>query len=426
MLSVLLLEGARVSAFTHLNALPSRAASGNRFLSTKLSQSFRLRRDVWRQRGNGGTRAFRFSELPASKRGGDEWIDLRVVSYNIHGWRDASHADNFDKVKRVLGSLSPDVMALQEVLHPYSLPTDAAQADRYLDKVRNAQGRGYKCGQPVGQESYLLALADATGLPYVSFGKATEDGYFGQFGYGNAILSRFPIVSETHAVFEPEAHHQLNRRMEAEQRSITIVKLKTSQYNTHTFCVAHIDQLSDALRAEQLRFMLPFAEAAGPHFLCGDFNMFQRTDCTPEQWDAICNDADTRGWERPPDITEAMGELHRRGYQDCFYMSDDHKNSTANGLRVEGMSNDVQTPGATLWPDNPLLRIDYAFLSSEWGQASARVKHYQRLLVDASDHFPIVVDLQLSAAAVPQTDTAAERTAPQLFAVVSGDDGNSM
>ncbi len=38
---------------------------------------------------------------------------------------------------------------------------------------------------------YLYELAKTLGMPYVSFGCATEDGYFGTFGYGNALLSRF-------------------------------------------------------------------------------------------------------------------------------------------------------------------------------------------------------------------------------------------
>ena len=41
----------------------------------------------------------------------------------------------------------------------------------------------------------------------------------------------------------------------------------------------------------------------------------------------------------------------------------------------------------------PLLRIDYAFLSSD--MVKTAVAQYQRVLDEASDHFPVVVDLRL-------------------------------
>ena len=92
------------------------------------------------------------------------------------------------------------------------------------------------------------------------------------------------------------------------------------------------------------------------------------------------------------------------------------------------MTCDAAHPGATCWVIKPLLRIDYAFLSPTLappedaaaepilgaaGDAAAaadklatvaaaaavavtaRVRGYQRVEDDASDHFPVVVDLSL-------------------------------
>ncbi len=87
------------------------------------------------------------------------------------------------------------------------------------------------------------------------------------------------------------------------------------------------------------------------------------------------------------------------------------------------MSRDTAHPGPTCWVTRPLLRIDYAFLSPalaagpEGGggpppaaapvrppsppgpaaKAGARVRGYQRMEDDASDHFAVVVDLELPA-----------------------------
>ena len=44
---------------------------------------------------------------------------VRIVSYNIHAWRDAEHADNLERLSSLLAGLAPDVVCLNEVLHPY-------------------------------------------------------------------------------------------------------------------------------------------------------------------------------------------------------------------------------------------------------------------------------------------------------------------
>jgi hypothetical protein len=54
--------------------------------------------------------------------GHDQGKNLRVLSYNIHGWRDTDHVDNLDRLIEVISSASPDVVVLQEVLHPYEPP----------------------------------------------------------------------------------------------------------------------------------------------------------------------------------------------------------------------------------------------------------------------------------------------------------------
>ena len=45
-------------------------------------------------------------------------------------------------------------------------------------------------------------LAAALGMPHVSFGRATADGYFGRYGYGYAVLIRRPCRSRP----QPPAH----------------------------------------------------------------------------------------------------------------------------------------------------------------------------------------------------------------------------
>jgi len=318
---------------------------------------------------------------------------LRLASYNLHGWRDTDHGDNLERVTATLKKMNADVVALQEVLHPFRPPSGDVAAQAYFDTVKSGKGNGFAADY-LGKDDvpYLQELADALGLPFVSFGKATEDGYFGAFDYGNAILSRFPIVAEEHHVVKPAARHQAGRRIEAEDRCISIVTLQTTPTSQQNFCVTHLDQLSDELRVEQLTEMLEYANAVGAHIMCGDFNAFQRSDCTEEQWQKIVDDANSKKWTPPAETNGACELVAGMGYRDAFYLSDNHlSGSVDSSVAIENAAEDIKKPGATCWVVKPLLRIDYVFLSQ--GLDDARISQYQRILDDGSDHYPIAIDL---------------------------------
>lgn len=317
---------------------------------------------------------------------------LRLCTYNIHGWRDTDHADNFERIVTVLSKISADVIVLQEVLYPFRPPSDAAAAQAYFDIVKSGKGNGYtKPAEDSEGKPYLEELATRLGMPHISFGCATNDGYFGSFGYGNALLSRYPIASEEHHVLIPAEHHQANRRIEAEQRCVSLVSLKTTEETEARFVFTHLDQLSDDLRLDQVTSLVDLTRGLGPHILAGDFNVFQRSDCSDEAWGKIVGDAESKGWTPPPETTKAINKLLSGGYRDSFWESDNHKTGEVD-CDVEGAAGDTKFPGATCWVVKPLLRIDYAFLSSELVSAGVKVMQHQRVLDDASDHFPVLVD----------------------------------
>lgn len=87
---------------------------------------------------------------------------LKVMSYNIRSTRETS----IDQIARDINGSAPDFVALQEV---------------DVNGMRTARK-----DQP-------KELAKRTGLPYSSFGLARERGFLAG-NYGNAILSKFPIL----------------------------------------------------------------------------------------------------------------------------------------------------------------------------------------------------------------------------------------
>ena len=73
---------------------------------------------------------------------------LRVVTMNIHAWRDSDHRLNFDRLVAQLQKLRPDVVCLNEVLHPFCAPapddpywedcllyTSPSPRDRFLSRM---------------------------------------------------------------------------------------------------------------------------------------------------------------------------------------------------------------------------------------------------------------------------------------------------
>ncbi|HQY90757.1 MAG TPA: hypothetical protein PLS79_04115, partial [Caldilinea sp.] len=53
---------------------------------------------------------------------------MRIVTYNIHGWRAADGAPNLDGVTAVLRTINADIIGLNEVYYPRVVQGDARPA----------------------------------------------------------------------------------------------------------------------------------------------------------------------------------------------------------------------------------------------------------------------------------------------------------
>lgn len=171
----------------------------------------------------------------ASPRGQVTPATFRVISYNIHHGEGADSRIDLERIAAVITQAQADIVGLQEV-----------------DKgVRRTQRRDSPA-----------ELAALTGLTCVF----SNNFHFQGGEYGNAVLTRFPIVKWTNT------HLEMLRTNE--QRGVMQVLLNVGDREL-LFMTTHIDYRRDD--AERLHNVAEFKQLIGkygrlPIVFCGDFN----------------------------------------------------------------------------------------------------------------------------------------------------------
>jgi endonuclease/exonuclease/phosphatase family metal-dependent hydrolase len=181
-------------------------------------------------------------------------LRYRIVTFNIahgrglspfqglHGRRRFQR--NLQKIAKLLDELKPDIVALQEI-------------------DENSRWSG-----SFDHLNYLNALAD---FPYAVFGvnNRRTGGY--HLNYGNAILSRHPIVTSENITF---GNHKVGEKgflfseIEVRGHLLPIVNLHL-HYGSRTHRFRQIDQLMEYLNLKRERRRSQWATEP---ILCGDLN----------------------------------------------------------------------------------------------------------------------------------------------------------
>ena len=160
--------------------------------------------------------------------------------------------------------------------------------------------------------------------------------------YGVAILSRYPILAIDHRRYA-------NKR-EAERRGLLRVEVMVKGQRVN-FVNTHLDyQFADARLFETEQLLKALASVDGPLIVAGDFN----DEPTGRSYQLMLSNF-TDGWN---DVLERGG---------------------GNGL--------------TYPSDKPVKRIDYIFIRKNNGVSAIKAVVRSTL---ASDHLPLVVDLELA------------------------------
>ena len=232
--------------------------------------------------------------------GAGEGLPVRIMTYNIHNGFNTDGYLGMEAIAQVIEESEADIIALQEV------------------------SRGWVIN---GRLDMMTWLSQRLHMPYV-FGPATGP------LWGNAILSRYPVMEYT--------YHELPPRDQPLLRSFIVATVNAGNGTQLHIIATHLHHINEDtdIRQLQAKTILEFRGSAGHTVLLGDLN------------------AD-------PDYPE-MEMLRQGGFVDAAVAAGD-------------------TPAYTSTSDSPERRIDYIWITSDLRVSSVLVP-----ISKASDHLPVI------------------------------------
>ena len=285
---------------------------------------------------------------------------LRVVSYNIHKGRSLSGRDSLPELRLGLHGLHADVLFLQEV-----------------------QGRNQQRANLDEQHESLAAALHMQAAYGCNAVRERTD-------HGNALLSRFPIVS-----FENEdvSDHAL------EQRGLLHGQIDVGGRCVHCF-VVHLGLFAGS-RMRQIELMAGriqrLVDPDEPILIAGDFNDW-RNELAPlfvkqlGVYEVFTQASQALG--NVPRLRDSVRQIRQvlRGEQPFTALSRERQ-LRQNQLLMTGMEQ-LQPPPKTFPAKFPLLRLDRIY------QRGFAVRRAQVLRGKPwsllSDHSPLVADLEMA------------------------------
>lgn len=269
---------------------------------------------------------------------------MRVLTYNVHGWRAEDGRSNEDLVAEVIGDAAADIVGLNEVFNP----------------------------GPAQGEACLQRLALRLGLHYAFGATQPAHPHPAHPPYGNAVLSRWPIMAH--------AAHHLSPQVSYGKRGLLEARIALPARAPLTVYVTHLDHRAEDVRLAQWSAASTWLarDRGRPHLLLGDFNALAAADYpSPAALEGLAAYQAQRGWPAP--AFDLVAAVLRAGYADAFLHA-----GGAPGV------------GATFPADQPERRIDFIFVPQPF---AAAVRSCSALAgagaSSASDHLPVLADLDL-------------------------------
>ena len=288
---------------------------------------------------------------------------MRIVTYNIHGWRTADGHPNVEGVGAVLEAIKPDIVGLNEVYHH--------------------RQEGTRAPGPASGLSQLAARLDM----HLLFGPCLRwpaQADMPENAYGNALLSRWPIIAGAAHHLTPKEEQLQAVLKDKEQRGLLEGRILLPGGQTFTVYVTHLDHTDEAARLAQLRTLRTWTgrDRNRPHVLMGDFNAISLWDWDEAGLAYLAQQPSNRGRNLVdhPKGAQVIAQVEKAGYVDLY--------------RHHGKPGQASFLGAT----DKQLRIDYLFASASlaplvtgcgiWSEAPQQA---------ASDHAPVFADVDETA-----------------------------
>ncbi|MCK4258212.1 MAG: endonuclease/exonuclease/phosphatase family protein [Halanaerobiales bacterium] len=256
---------------------------------------------------------------------------ITVMSYNIKHGKGMDDRVDLDRIVQIIRESGADIIGLQEV-------------DKETSRVNGIDTPKY--------------LAEKLGMYYV-YG-ANMPVYGGE--YGNAILSRYPIIFSK--------NYKLSRQALTEQRGFLLAKIKVGDKKVN-FASTHLEHKENKLRVKQVKDILEIThENKNPFIIVGDFNDHAVT--APIMLMA-------REFNDSQSLYKMFSNYQTLSYEDM----------------IDGK---LTFPSA-----NPQSRIDYIFLSEEL-VLDESIDAFKVLPSQGSDHLPLVAKIRLPFINSPKVD----------------------
>lgn len=272
---------------------------------------------------------------------------MRILSYNIHGWDTIDYQSNVAMIAEVLKKANADIIGLNEVNHPAQVSEGIA-----LEWLA---------------EQLQMAHVFMSCEPW-PFKECLQSA-----GYGNALLSRYPILSASTFRFTPVSDEQ--------RRGCLLAKLDLGEDNPFQVVLTHLDHTNEKLRSSQVSNLLDFISPGKTQeidLIMGDFNCIHPRDYEhrPEAMQELSKHPLAGHMVHLPDGPIVTQQMENGGFVDAFVQKE-----------IFGVN--------TFIPASDSVRLDYIWLSK-----TSVTRLNQVGIIDeatgkeASDHRPVYVDLK--------------------------------
>ncbi len=280
---------------------------------------------------------------------------LRVMTWNVHEWRDSKKSNKQEEILNVIKQMNPDVLGLQEVTKKV---TETTQSEKYnlLECVADRGSYG---------ENLRNSLIVKKTIKTIREFKTSIKHDRCMVVYGISIMTDSNISNRA------SNNEKGKEEMDESVMDDSVVEKKILIANMH------LDVASSEKRLENIRAAVKYIEEISQKegikdiIIMGDFNSYNNTDYNNTELDLLIEMKKNYSGK---EIFEVVNYLEEKGYRDTFGLQ------RSKGQEIPANTNIYGG------------RIDFVFLSKGF---SLPLKSSYVYYNDFSDHVAIVVDFDL-------------------------------